>query len=110
MQQPPADGLPGAAFEQPVVGHHDPGSAVLGQHGHDVLQEIELLVRGGDEEILTVLILALAIDLPVVANDPITLLLPEGRVSQDYIEGVAAAPSSASRAPIGLSRPAMSCK
>jgi hypothetical protein len=46
-----------------VVGHHDGGSAVLGQHGHDVLQEVELLVRGRDEEILAVVILPLGVDL-----------------------------------------------
>jgi hypothetical protein len=43
-QQPAADHLAGAAFEQYIVGHHDGSSAVLGQHCHDVLQEIELLV------------------------------------------------------------------
>jgi len=45
-----------------------------------VLQKIELLVRGGDEEILAVVILALGIDLAVIANDPVALLLPNGRL------------------------------
>ena len=85
VQQPAADRLAGAALEQHVVGHHDGGSAVLGQHGHDVLQEIELLVRGRHEEILAVVILALGIDLAVVANDPVALLFAERRVGQDHV-------------------------
>ena len=44
MKQPAADRLTGAALEQHIVGHHDGSPAVLGQYGHDVLQEIKLLV------------------------------------------------------------------
>ena len=42
-----ADGLAGAAFEQHVVGHHHGGAAVLPEQGLDVLDEVELFVRGG---------------------------------------------------------------
>jgi hypothetical protein len=55
-----------------------------------VLQEIELLVRGRDKEILAVVILALGVDLAVVADDAIALLLAERRIGQDYIKGLPA--------------------
>ena len=85
MQQPATDCLAGAALEQHIVGHHDGGSAVLGQHGHDVLQEIELLVRGRDEEVLAIVILALGVDLPIVADDPVALFFAEGRIGQHHV-------------------------
>jgi hypothetical protein len=55
-----------------------------------VLQEVELLVRSRHEEILAVVILALGIDLAVVAHDPVALLLAEGRIGQDHVVGLAA--------------------
>jgi hypothetical protein len=82
VQQAAADRLAGAALEQHIVGHHDGGSAVLSQHGHDVLQEIELLVGGRYEKILAVVILALRIDLAIVADDPVALHFAEGWVRQ----------------------------
>jgi hypothetical protein len=85
VQQPAAYRLAGAALEQHIVGHHDGGSAVLGQHGHDVLQEIELLVRGRDEEVLAIVILALGVDLPIVADDPVALFFAEGRIGQHHV-------------------------
>jgi hypothetical protein len=85
VQQAAADRLAGAALEQHIVGHHDGGSAVLGEHGHDVLQEIELLVRSRHEEILAVVALALRVDLAVVTDDPVALLLAEGRIGQDHV-------------------------
>jgi len=45
-----------------------------------VLEEIELLVRGRDKEVLPVVVLALGVDLAVIANDPVALLLPNGRL------------------------------
>src|SRR5206468_13095266 len=59
VQQAAAKRLACAALEQHVVGHHDGGSAVLGQHCHDVLQKIKLLVRSRHEEILAVVVLVL---------------------------------------------------
>jgi hypothetical protein len=81
-----ADRLAGAALEQHVVRHHHRGLAVLGQDGHHVLQEIELVVRGRDKEVLPIVILALGLDLAVVADDAIALLFPKGRVRQHHIE------------------------
>ena len=60
------------------------------QHGHDVLQEVELLVRGGDEEVGAVVVLALAVDLAVVADDPVALLLAERRIGEDHVVALAA--------------------
>jgi hypothetical protein len=68
VQQAATDRLSGAALEQHIVGHYDGGSAVLGQHGHDVLQEIQLLVRSRHEEVLAVVILPLS-----------TMSIPENR-------------------------------
>jgi len=42
--------------------------SVLGQYDHDVLEEVELLVRGGDEKVVAIVILALRLDLAVVAD------------------------------------------
>ena len=62
-----------------------PRLAVRRQHGHDVLQEVQLLVRRGDEEVLAVIILALAVDLAIVADDAVALLLAEGRIGEDHV-------------------------
>jgi hypothetical protein len=40
--------------------------SVLGQYDHDVLEEVELLVR--DEKVVAIVILALRLDLAVVAD------------------------------------------
>jgi len=50
-------------------------------------KKVELLVRGGDEKILAVVILPFGIDLAVVADNPVALLFAEGRVGQDHVEG-----------------------
>jgi hypothetical protein len=77
-------GLRGLAARS--VGQHHPSAAVLGQHRHDVLKEVELLVGRGGKEILTVLILPLGIDLAVVTDDAATLLLAERRIGQHHVE------------------------
>ncbi len=41
-------------FEQHVVGQHHGGTASVVEHHHDVLQEVELVVLGLDEEVLAV--------------------------------------------------------
>lgn len=53
-------------------------------------RKLSCLFRGRHKEVLAVVILALGVDLAVIADDPITLLLPEGRIGQDHIEGLAA--------------------
>ena len=79
-----------AALEQHVVGQHHGRFAVRRQDGHDVLQEVELLVRGGDEEVRALVVLPLGVDRAVVANDLVALLLAEGRIGQHHVIGAPA--------------------
>ncbi len=88
-EQAAPDGLAGAALEEDVVGQDDGGQAVRGEHGHDVLEEVELLVRRGGEEVGAVVILALAVGLAVVADNAIALLPAERRIGQDDVVGAA---------------------
>jgi hypothetical protein len=60
-----------------------------------VLQEIELLVRGRYEEVLAVVILALGVDLTVIADDAVALLLADRRVGQNHVESVPTGTDSA---------------
>ncbi len=53
-------------------------------------RKFNLLVGGGDEEVLPVVVLTLVFDLAVVANDPVALLLAEGRVGKDDVVAPAA--------------------
>jgi hypothetical protein len=46
-------------------------------------QEVQLLVGGGDEKVLAVVILALAVDLAVIADDAVALLLAERWIGED---------------------------
>jgi hypothetical protein len=50
----------------------------------------KLLVRAGDEEVLAVVILALGIDLTLIADDPVALFFAKGRIGQDHVIGLAA--------------------
>ena len=54
FQQFAADGFAGTALEQHAAGHDHSGLAGGFQQGTDVLDEIELLVRGGRPEVLAV--------------------------------------------------------
>ena len=51
VEQLAADGLAGAALEEHVVGHDDGGAAVDLEQRLDVLDEVELLVRGRRPEV-----------------------------------------------------------
>ena len=62
-------GLARAALKQHVVGHYD-GSAARGfQHGADVLDEIELLVRRGGPGVLAVIGEVVRLFLALVVGD-----------------------------------------
>ena len=52
VQQASADGLPGAALEEEVVGQDDGGAAVGVEDGVDVLDEVQLLVGRVGPEVL----------------------------------------------------------
>jgi hypothetical protein len=51
VQELAADGFAGAAFEQDVVGYDHGGAAVLPEQGFDVLDKVELFVRGSGPEV-----------------------------------------------------------
>jgi hypothetical protein len=55
VEQLAAHGLAGPALEQHVVGDDDGGAAVDLEQRLDVLDEVELLVRGGDPEVRAVI-------------------------------------------------------
>lgn len=49
-----ADGLARASLEEHVVGQHNAGPAMAFEHDHDVLEEVELVIRGLSKGIVTV--------------------------------------------------------
>ncbi len=84
-----ADALPSPArLEEHVVGQHHPGAAGVVQDRHDVLQEVELFVGGGELEVIALVVLPLGRDLPVLADHLVARLLAEGWVGQHHVEAV----------------------
>src|SRR5204862_8142585 len=65
----------------------------------DVLQKVQLLVRCSDEKVLPVVILALAVNLAVVADDAVALLLAERWIGKNDLVALAA---SAKQRVLGL--------
>jgi hypothetical protein len=88
LEQSASDRLARTTLEQYVVGQHD--GRFWRQDSHDVLQEVQLLVRCGDEEVLPVVVLALAVDLAIVADDAVALFLAEGWIGENDFVGLAA--------------------
>ena len=68
-EEPPSDGLPCPAFKEDVVGNDDGGAAVDLQRGGDVLDEVQLLVGGGDPEVGAAVGDVLALGAAVDADD-----------------------------------------
>src|SRR5665213_3288756 len=83
VEQPSTNSFAGTGLKQHVIRHDDRGRAVLFEDRHDVLNEIELLVRGRDLEIWPLVILALGLDVAVVGENFEALLAAEGRIGQD---------------------------
>ena len=54
-----ADGFAGSAFEEDVVGEDDGGGAADLELADDVLEEVELFVRGGGPELVALVFLLL---------------------------------------------------
>ena len=81
-----ADGFTGSAFEEHVVGEDDSGGAADREFADDVLEEVELLVRGGGPEVVALVFLLLGADLAVFANDGVAAFLAEGRVGQNHVK------------------------
>jgi hypothetical protein len=59
--------------------------AVLRQNPHDVLEEIELLIRGADDELLTLVGLTLGLDGPVASEHLVALLAAERWIGQHIV-------------------------
>jgi hypothetical protein len=90
LQQPAADALAGAAgLEQHVVRQHHAGAAVGVEHGHDVLQKVELLVGRGELEVLALVVLALGGHRAVLAHHRVARFLAERRIGQHHVEAPA---------------------
>ncbi len=83
-QQPAPHGLPGAAFEQHVVGDDDRRPPVHAQRGRDVLDEVELLVGGRDPEVLPVVGDVIPSGAPVIGDHGDGRFLAERRIRQDH--------------------------
>ena len=73
--------LAGLVGEEHVVGHDDGGAAAGLEDGQDVLEEVELLVAGLDDEVVAVRCLVRALG-------------AERRVGQDDVEALAASGAS----------------
>jgi hypothetical protein len=90
LKETPPDRLAGDALEEHVVGQHHRRLPVGRQDGHDVLQEVQLLLRVRDEEVGAIVVVALAVGLAVLPDDAVALLAAEGRVRQDDLVGARA--------------------
>ena len=86
LEQFAADGFAGSAFEEDVVGEDDGGGAADLEFADDVLEEVELFVRGGGPELVALVFLLLGADLAVVADDGVAAFFAEGRVGEDHVE------------------------
>ncbi len=90
LEQPAADGLARATFEQDVVGHDDGGPAVHRQDRVDVLHEVQLLVRGGRPEVVPHYGQVLPLLLAFRVDHTHTRLPAEWRIRQYQMKPVAA--------------------
>ena len=89
VQELAPHGLAGAALEEHVVGHDDGGAAVDLEQGLDVLDEVELLVRGRRPEVGAVVGERLAVGLALLVDDRDGRLLAEGRIGDHDVDVVA---------------------
>ena len=124
LQQPAADRLAGAALEQHVVGQDDGRPAVDLEDRLDVLDEVQLLVRGGDHEVVPhdlQVVAASRPSAPIIVTDD---LRPNGGLASTTEQRSPGSAMSASltsiervavrlcrcRAAAGSSRPAGRCR
>ena len=89
LEQVAANGLPGTALEQHVVGHDDGAPPIDRQQRLDVLQEVQLLVLRGRPEILPFVAVFFLFQVAFLVDDGDAALLAEGRIGQDQAEAVA---------------------
>ena len=83
-----AHGFPGAALEKHVVRQDHGGAAGGLEHGADVLEEVELLVRGGGPEVLAVVGQFVLLLLALLVGEGHAALLAEGRIGQHVVVGL----------------------
>ena len=84
-QQAAAHRLPGTAFEQHVVRHHDGRPPGVLQQRADVLEEVELLVAGGGPEVGALHRQRLPLRLALAVDEGQGRLAAEGRVGQHQV-------------------------
>ena len=85
LEEVPAHRLAGAALEEHVVRHHDGGAAVDPEQRLDVLDEVELLVRGRGPEVRAVVGEGLAVGLALLVDHGDRRLLAERRIGDDDV-------------------------
>ena len=74
------DGLPGPTFEEDVVGNDDRRATVDLEQSLDVLEKVELLVRGRSPEIVALVGLSFFDGFTIIGHDCDATLLAEGRI------------------------------
>ena len=85
LEQFAPDRFASAAFEEHVVRHHYRGATVLLEDGEDMLQEVELLVRGRSPEVVSVDDERFFARLARLVDDGHAALLAEGWVGQHQL-------------------------
>jgi hypothetical protein len=89
VQELSPDSLPCPAFEQDIIRDNDGSPAILLEQRLDVLQEVQLLVRGRGPKVVSLVGLFLLRDLAFLAHDGNAALLAKGRLGQDDVEPLA---------------------
>ena len=79
-------------FDNEMLGHYH-HTAIHLHDRHNVLQEVELLVRGGEFEVFALVVLALGRDLTVFPDNRIARFFSKRRVGQHHVEPLAGVPS-----------------
>src|SRR5450759_2603863 len=86
LQEAAANRLPRSPFEQNVVGNHDRGAPVNLQERSNVLQEVELLVRGRGPEVLSQVAHGFGFGVTLGSDHLVGRLLAEWRIGEHYLE------------------------
>jgi len=81
--------LPGSTLEEDVIGHNDCRPAAYLEHVSYVLEEVELFVRCGGPEVLSVVGQGFSFCFSLAVEDGYRALLAEWRVSEDQVHVVA---------------------
>src|SRR5205823_9819178 len=85
MEEFPAHRLARSSLEEDVIWYDDGGPAVNLEQGLHVLNEVELLVRGGRPEVGSVVREGLAVRLALLVDYRDARPLPERRIGEDHV-------------------------